>query len=257
MPNAETHLTAACDLLAEPAIVQAFPWLANDACRSAFLMGAVSPDVRAIGGQTREQTHFFTIPPDDDRPAPAMMCADWPQIARAATLSAPQAAFIAGYMTHLIMDQTWVEMVVMPGLYLAGSAWGLRHPNWRLYCILMTYLEYRAAARLPASSARQMSGAAPQGWLPFVADRDLAAWRDRVGKLIDGGGPRLVSSALSQSCGLDPARMEEIVQSEPEMAREAYPTVSQDRLLAFEAETARRSRDQVIAYLAGTCDVFS
>src|SRR5262245_56370524 len=127
MPNAETHLTAACDLLAEPALIQAFPWLADDPCRAAFLMGSVSPDVRVIGGQTREQTHFFTIPFDDDRPAPQVMCADWPQIASASHLAHPHAAFIAGYMTHLIMDQVWVEMVVMPGLYINGTDWGLKH----------------------------------------------------------------------------------------------------------------------------------
>jgi hypothetical protein len=257
MPNAETHLTAACDLLAEPGLARAYPWLAGDASRAAFLLGAISPDVRAIGGQTREATHFFTIPPDNNHPAPAAMCAEWPQIARATELGAARAAFVAGYMTHLTMDQAWVEMVVMPGLYIAGTTWGLKHPNWRLYCILMTYLEYRAAGRLPADTVRRMSSVEPDGWLPFAADRDLAVWRDRVVKQIAGGGPRLVSGALSQSCGLDPARMEAIVQSETEMAREAYPTVSHDRLLAFEGETARRSRSQVMAYLAGTSEVFS
>lgn len=257
MPNAETHLTAACDLLSEPEIARAFPWLAGEASCSAFLLGSISPDVRAVGGQTREETHFFTIPPDDERPAPVVMCADWPQIAVSAALSAPQAAFIAGYMTHLIMDQIWVEMIVMPGLFIAGITWGLKHPNWRTYCILMTYLEYRAADRLPAGTSGRMAGAQPDGWLPFAADTDLVAWRDRVAKLIDDGGPRVVSSLLSQSCGLEPGQMEAIVRSEAEMAREAYPTVPREQLLAFEAETARRSRAQVMAYLAGTSEHFS
>src|SRR5512138_2301649 len=132
MPNAETHLTAACDLLAEPDITRAYPWLADETCYSAFLLGSVSPDVRAIGGQTREETHFFTIPFEDERLAPAVMCGSWPQIASAAKLAPTRAAFVAGYMTHLIMDQTWVEMIVMPGLFIPGTTWGHQHPNWRL-----------------------------------------------------------------------------------------------------------------------------
>jgi len=251
MPNAETHLTAACDLLADPDIVQSFPWLSGESSRAAFLMGAISPDVRAIGGQTREQTHFFTIPPADDRPAPAVLCADWPQIAHAAQLGLDHAAFIAGYMAHLVMDQTWVEMIVMPGLFIAGTTWGFQHPNWRLYCILMTYLEYQAGERLPAHATASMVSPRPRGWLPFAADSDLSAWSSRVAKLIDDGGPKVVSSMLSQSCGLTPEAMEAIVLSEAAMSREAYPTIPRAQLLAFEAETARRSRAQVESYLSG------
>jgi hypothetical protein len=257
MPNAETHLAAACDLLAEPDITQAYAWLNGDGSRAAFLMGAISPDARAISGQAREATHFFTIPPADERPAPAVMCSDWPVIAVATQLSAPGAAFIAGYMTHLIMDQAWVTRVVMPGLYIAGMEWGLHHPNWRLYCILMTYLEYRAAARLPVDATQQLASAQPDGWLPFVTDHYLTEWAGRVTKLIAGGGPRRVSSSLSQSCGLDPAQMEAIVLSEAAMAREAYPSVSREQLLAFEAETARLCSDQIMTYLAGTSDRFT
>jgi hypothetical protein len=257
MPNAETHLTAACDLLVEPDIAQAFPWLSGEASHAAFLMGSISPDVRAIGRQTREETHFFTIPPADNRPAPAVMCADWPQIADPNRISAAHAAFIAGYMIHLIMDQTWVEMIVLPGLYIAGTPWDPSHPNWRLYCILMTYLEYRAAGRMPSASTWRLAAARPEGWLPFAADADLAVWRDLVARVINGGGPRLVSRPLVESCGLSLDEMESIVLSEAEMAREAYPTISHAQLLEFEAETARRSRAQVIAYLSGATNVFS
>jgi hypothetical protein len=62
---------------------------------------------------------------------------------------------------------------------------------------------------------------------------------------------------LSQSCGLDPEQMETIVRSEAEMAREAYPTISHEQLLAFQAETARRSHAQVMAYLSGTKELFT
>jgi len=248
MPNAETHLAAACNLLAQPEIKADFGWLAADAPHAAFLLGSISPDARAISGQAREATHFFTIPPADTRPAPDVMLADWPALAAAHDTT--QAAFIAGYMTHLIMDQAWVEMIVMPSLFIDDTKWNARHPNWRLYCILMTYLEYRAGPLLPAEIALSIAGARPKRWLPFVGDFFLRQWGGHVARIIQQGGPRLLSSGLVKTCRMQSDEMEAIVLSESGMADEAYPTVPRDQIAAFEAETAWRSRDIVIQYLS-------
>lgn len=252
MPNAQTHLAAACDLFALPEIRSALPWLAQEEAQSSFLLGTISPDVRAISGNTREATHFFAIPPDDPRPPQDVMLAEWPQLRDAPALGAAHAAFVAGYMTHLIMDQTWVEMVVMPGLFIDGTTWGTRHPNWRVYCILMTYLEYRAADGLPAGTGRQLAKARPDGWLPFVADHYLAEWGGRISHMIEQGGARLVSRALAQTCNLAPEEMEAIVLSEDRMSADAYWVVPRECLLAFEAESARRSGAAVMGYLKDT-----
>src|SRR5574341_1617964 len=157
MPNAQTHLAAVCDLLDRPAIRDEFPWLAEDSARAAFLLGAVSPDARAVSGQPREATHFFLIPFADDRPAQEVMLATYPDLSRAGKLSREQSAFIAGYITHLVMDQTWVESVVMHGLFVEGARWGTHHPQWRTYCILMTHLEYQAADRVPGGALPLMT----------------------------------------------------------------------------------------------------
>src|SRR3990172_6965847 len=136
MPNAHAHLAAVTDLLNDTALVQAAPWLVDDAAaRSAFLLGAISPDVRTISGQAREATHFFTIPPTTRTEGPDAMLAAYPDLRPAASLIPARAAFIAGYITHLVMDQTWLEVVVMPGLFIDGLTWGMQHPNWPLYRI--------------------------------------------------------------------------------------------------------------------------
>lgn len=249
MPNAQTHITAVCAMLAQPPIQAAFRWLANEDARSAFLLGAIGPDVRAISGQTREETHFFTIPPDDPRPAQAVMLEAWPELRHAAALSRPHAAFVAGYITHLVMDQTWIEQIVMPALFVEGAAWGVDHPNWRLYGILMTYLEYRAAARLPAGTVEMLLKASPRGWLPFVADAHLAAWRDRVAQHIREGGARRLSAMFARTSGLALDELEAIVLSEERMAVEAFHLVPRERLAAFERETQARSLRAVLDYL--------
>ncbi len=255
MPNAHTHLAAAIDLLQTAAFGQAVPWLAGDpaagssAAQAAFLLGTISPDARAIGGQRREATHFFTIPPADSRPAYEVMLAAWPGL-HASRLDDQRAAFVAGYIAHLVMDQVWLERIVMPGLFIPGRRWGIHHPRWRLYSILMTYIEYRAAARVPPALAARLGSAAPSGgWLPFVKDRHLIAWRDHVAHMIRTDGPRRTSRLFARSNGMSPAALEAIVLSEARMAEEAYRVVTPEQLQGFEEETARLTGEAVQGYL--------
>lgn len=248
MPNAQTHLAAVCDLLAEPSLRASFPWLTADRVQAALLLGAISPDVRAISGHPREATHFFKIPPGGERPAPTRLFAEWPALAAPAALGRQHAAFVAGYLAHLVMDEAWVEQIVMPDLYVRGMPWSVDHPNWRLYSLLMTYLEYRAAERLPGRVVELLAGAVPGSWLPFVADADLVAWREHVVSRI-GGGARLISYVFAISNGLSPDELEAIVLSERRMADEVFSRVPRARLDAFGADAARRTRRVVADYL--------
>ncbi|HOA24705.1 MAG TPA: hypothetical protein PK801_00230 [Aggregatilineales bacterium] len=248
MPNAQTHLSSVWHLLAQPPIQAAFPWLAEDCARSAMLLGAISPDARVVSGHPRTETHFFDIPMQE--PGHRALFRQWPALADAAALGEAHAAFIAGYLTHLIMDQTWVEVIVMPGLFVEGQVWGVEHPNWRLYSLLMTYLEYRAAERLPARAVDLLAQAEPRGWLPFVSDHHLAGWRDHVVGIIRTGGPRLLSRMFAETNDLTAEQMEAIVLSEARMEEEVYHTIPRERLLAFEEQVGERSQQVVIDYLS-------
>lgn len=251
MPNAQTHLAAACDLLASPAVQRALTWLGSGEARSAFLLGTISPDVRAISGHSREATHFFEIPPREGHMAHDLMFGRWPSLKHVTSMEPVRAAFVAGYVTHLIMDQVWVERIVMPYLFIDGVMWSTGHPNWRLYSILMSYMEYQAAERLPGGTVGLVERATPQGeWLPFVKDHYLVEWRDRVTGLIRRGGARVISRMFAQTNHMSSEALEAIVLSEERMAAEAYPVVSHKQLQAFRDEAARLSADAVLAYLS-------
>ncbi len=252
MPNSQTHIVAVYELLAQPPIRSAFPWLAEHGVQAAFLLGAIGPDVRALSGHSREATHFFDIPPTDPRLAHEIMFETWPKLGHVAALDRDHVAFVAGYVTHLIMDQTWVEMIVMPHLFINGLRWGTHHPNWRVYSLLMTYLEYQAAACFPAEATAQLAQAAPRNWLPFVEDQHLEKWRDHVVAHIVEGGARRISHFFAHSNGLSPEELEMIVASEERMDNEAFGIVPRERLIAFSREAARRSQNVVLAYLADT-----
>jgi hypothetical protein len=137
---------------------------------------------------------------------------------------------------------------VMPGLFIRGMAWGVEHPNWRLYSLLMTYLEYRAADRLPGRAVDLLAEADPVGWLPFISDDDLIAWRDHVVSRIRGGA-RLISQMFATSNDLSPGELEAIVLSERRMADEVFSRVPRAYLDAFWRETNARTRRVVAGYL--------
>jgi hypothetical protein len=250
MPNAQTHLAAASDLIQTLSGDPTLFWLAGDDVKSAFLLGAISPDVRVVSSQQREETHFFTIPPIDARLAEDVMLRQWPGLRSMGQQNPVGAAFVAGYMTHLAMDQVWVDVIVMPRLFSEGHPWGVSHPNWRLYSILMTYLEYRAEDRFPSSDLTLLASAEPDHWLPFVEDRFLLEWRDYVVEMIRTDGARRTSELFVRSNGLSAADLEALVLSEQRMEAEVFPFVSQDDLTIFEAEAMRRSQEAVRGFRA-------
>ena len=250
MPNAQTHLASVWTLLAQPPIRAAFPWLGEQRVRSAFLLGAISPDVRAVTGQPREETHFFDSPMGETV-GHTLLLRRWPGLSDATRLDREHAAFVAGYLTHLIMDETWVEMIVMRGLFVEGLTWDTEHPNWGLYGLLMTYLEYRAAERLPAEVVDLLAAAEPHGWLPFVEDRHLVDWRQHVVDIIRRGGPRLISRMFAHTNGMSTDELEALVLSEERMAEEVFCVIPREQLLAFEAASNERSQGAVAAYLRG------
>jgi hypothetical protein len=249
MPNSQTHLLCASALLSDLRSLPETAWLGQNDAQAAFLLGSISPDVRAVSGQSREATHFFTIPFSDDRSAQITMLDEYPQVARTRVSDPVQAAFVAGYFTHLIMDQTWVEQVVMHTLFIEGEAWGIYHPNWRTYALLMAYLEYQSAAQLPPNTSEQMRSASPHQWLPFVLDNHLELWCEHVSNLIQSGGARALSMMLARSCRMTPDELEAIVLSPSQMADQAFHTVPSEKLAAFQSETTRRCRASVLEYL--------
>ena len=76
------------------------------------------------------------------------MFSEYPQLAHAQSLSVQQAAFIAGYCTHLLIDQTWIWEVFHP--YFGSRArWGDLSERLFLHNVLRAHLDRRDYARLP------------------------------------------------------------------------------------------------------------
>jgi hypothetical protein len=85
-----------------------------DAQPGAYYLGATSPDIRVLTRWEREQTHFFRLDELEHQDSIAAMFAAHPYLADASRLNAETAAWVAGYIGHLALDEMWITQVYRP-----------------------------------------------------------------------------------------------------------------------------------------------
>ncbi len=106
MPNLPTHV----DLAWRAGETLSHPLLKGEL--GSYLLGAAAPDVRIITKRPREETHFFDLQSGSTGDGMAGLFAAYPEL-RSPTSDA-QAAFVAGYLTHLVADETWIVSMYRP-----------------------------------------------------------------------------------------------------------------------------------------------
>lgn len=79
-----------------------------------FLLGATAPDIRVLTGQSRESTHFSSLSSADPLAGIHGMATAYPNLLDGSRLNPPTRCFIAGYLSHLIADQAWINMIYRP-----------------------------------------------------------------------------------------------------------------------------------------------
>jgi len=85
-----------------------------DAQRGNVYLGSTAPDVRVITRWERQRTHYFDIHNFDDQSSVRAFLEDNPALSDAAALGQPSRAFLAGYLSHLIVDEMWIGAVYRP-----------------------------------------------------------------------------------------------------------------------------------------------
>ena len=100
MPNLPTHIEVAwraAGAIQDPRITE------NLGC---YLLGATAPDVRIITKRPRTETHFFELETGQAGDGFCGLLTSYPELTSPS--SDAQAAFVAGYITHLVADETWI-----------------------------------------------------------------------------------------------------------------------------------------------------
>lgn len=85
-----------------------------------YLLGATAPDVRIITKRPRIETHFFELDTGRCGDGASGLLSAYPQLA--SPVSDAQAAFVAGYISHLVADETWITSMYRPHFGGSGSS---------------------------------------------------------------------------------------------------------------------------------------
>ena len=76
-----------------------------------FLLGATAPDIRVITREDRRLTHFFDLSVDDHQDSVGEFLAAHDHLVDPTSLNPETRGFVAGYISHLIMDEVYITRV--------------------------------------------------------------------------------------------------------------------------------------------------
>lgn len=232
VPTPFHHIVLAQDLLDGGRLPQAVRTELR-AVRPAFLFGSTAPDFGSMAGKRRAATHFFHVPLRPGPPAHLSLLEEHPSLAHADQLSASHAAFVAGYLAHLWLDQAWIYGVFEPHF---GPAVNRGRFRQRLIAhnLLRADLELEQRERLPPDTSTALRQAKPRDWLPFGRDADLVRWRDRLAEQVEPGGRVRTVDVFAQRLNMPAEAFADRLHSQAEMQRTVYSHLPANLLDKFE-----------------------
>lgn len=173
MPSLGLHLTAARALAADLSseIVE------SD--RGAFYLGATTPDIRVLTKWDRAHTHFFDLDNFEHQDGVHRLFEQQPRLRDASTLDGPTAAFLTGYISHLVLDEDYITQVYRP-LFGEGSDLSSEAMSNVMDRLLQWEMDRRD--RPDAESCEDIQQAlaetAVEVTVDFIARETLIQWRD-------------------------------------------------------------------------------
>ncbi len=239
------HLALAEEILRQNDLTPAVHHLLAEQ-RGPFLLGNTAPDVKTVSGQRREESHFYTIPRTSERPAHETLFNAYPELGHAERLSPPHAAFIAGYIAHLLLDEIWLDDIFQ-ACFLQD--WGPRYERLFLHNVLRTWMDYNDQRRLNGNVVAALREAEPRGWLPFVSDEHLRVWRDWLVEQLGPGQKMETAEVFARRMGIPTAMLEAVAQSPQQMERRIFSHCSQSVLQTFHEMGYERSVELIEWYL--------
>lgn len=213
----------------------------------AFLLGNVAPDARVSSGLKRTDTHFFDYTAVIDPPAAVAMLTTHPTLRHPLTHDAAQAAFVAGYVAHLRVDEVWCT----DALYPLFHDWGTRQSRFEMLHMLLGYLDARDYETLPPTDYAPLHSATPTDWLPFIPDADLVTWRDLIANQLAPDGRNMTCDILAPRFGMTPEQMATFISDPAFMDAQLWANVPRPKVAEVERRLYHGARQALIDYYRG------
>ena len=221
--------------------------IALDRSNGEYLLGATTPDIRVLTRWDRERTHFFNIYDDGHQDCVENFFSAHHSFRDAGKLSPETRAWVAGYLTHVIMDQEYVVQIYRPYFGRRSILGGNSHAN-----LLDRVLQYEMDRRERESPTqmreirRSLFGSAVEIDAGFVDRQLLTQWRDTTAAMTehppDWERFSFIASRHLQSAGIeDESGLMAFMESIPQLLDDAMSHVDQHTLNGFFESTCERT----------------
>lgn len=204
-----------------------------------YFLGSTAPDIRLIIGASREETHFIPLESEEGVSGVKPLFESYPELARTDDLNVATRSFVAGYLSHLVTDETWIYQIYRP-FFGKSSPFGGDPLSNLLDRALQFELDSREQADKEAMRAigtelfHSNFGVA----LSLIDAVSLEWWRDFViaGTLREPTRDRFRVFAeryLAFGQKVEPAQIEPFLASFDSRLKQVLEIVPQERLQAF------------------------
>jgi len=250
MPGLRLHLTAARQLVLD----MGAPLIEDN--RGAFYLGATTPDIRALTRWDRERTHFFRLDDFQDQSGVHRLFEQEPALRDGRSLDAATAAFMAGYISHLVMDEDYICQIYRP---LFGERSVLSGDT--MADVMDKALQWDIERADPERETtaeeirRALAETAVEMEVSFIGREMLEQWRDISVDVIAQPPTierfvRFVGRRMPQVQFDDEAATARFAEEVPELLRRTWEHVGEERVREYLDGTKARARNAIREYLS-------
>ncbi|MGQ9572527.1 MAG: zinc dependent phospholipase C family protein [Dehalococcoidia bacterium] len=229
--------------------------LALDADLGSLYLGSTAPDIHILMRWERERTHFFDLEKYDEQSAVATMFEAHPELARPAELRPPTVAFVCGYISHLVIDEIWINDIYRPFFGRSSPLAGDARAD-----IMDRAVQYeldrqaRADREAMAHIVREIAQPAPDMDVGFIQGGALSLWQGLMVETLnhppDWERFRFFGGRALRAAGIEtPEAFAQFVKTLPGLVTEAADYLSRERLDAFVEKSLTAGRGAIEEYL--------
>jgi hypothetical protein len=226
-----------------------------EADRGAFYLGTSAPDINVLTRWERERTHFFDLADYGEQHAVEGLFREHPGLTDTGGLNSSTPAFLAGYVSHLVVDEAWINDIYRP-------CFGRRSPlgGSELANVMDRLLQFELYRRERTKSGvsdeiRDDLVRSPlEIEVDFIDGETLRRWRDIAVELLaypaDWQRFGLIASRFLKAYGVEtPEQYEAFLKDVPDLLRRTERHVTRERLERFLESSRLRSLEAIREYL--------
>jgi hypothetical protein len=218
-------------------------------------LGSTAPDIRILTRWERERTHFFDLRNFDEQNGVAAMFEAYPTLAQPAKRSPASVAFVCGYITHLVMDEIWINDVYRPFFGQFSPLGGDHRAN-----IMDRAIQYeldrqtRDDREAVTHIVKELARMTLDVEVGFIYKDTIRRWRDLTMQAVNHPADwerfRYIGGRALKAAGIDsPEAYREFLKTLPDLLSETTNYLTRERIQSFMENSVKRGVEALKEYL--------